>query len=194
MIIPTLGDNTCVTPLFYSLPATKLAEGMSTEDGQDVLAVERADDGWVYARVYTPRSDDAAQDEENRSGPETRLYEPGERVGLAVFRDTPAHGLADPDAVISPPTPDRDEPIHVWPDADGVWRARVTLRPECTPQDLAAEAERVRRRALKAICCEIGTEPSPVREVEQVGTDEDGGHVVAVTYRGVTHREVTARC
>lgn len=191
MIIPTLEDRSCVAPIFYSLPATKLAKGMSTEDGQDVLTVDVDDDGSVFARVYTPRSDDPEQDEENRHDTDMRMYDPGERVGLAVFRDTARHALADPDAVIAPPMPDHDEPIHAWPDAEGVWHARVTLRPEVTPDALRADADRLRLRAVEAVRCEIGLELSPFRDVEPVGTDERDGYVVAVTYRAVARRAAT---
>jgi hypothetical protein len=85
-------------PIFYSLPATELDEGMSTDDGQDVLDVSVDPDGSVIAHVYTPRSDDPDLDEENRGETEARMYSPGERVDLAVFEDTQTDGRDRPGA------------------------------------------------------------------------------------------------
>lgn len=73
---------------FYSIPAEKLIPGVSTDDGQDVLKVSKDSNGWIWATVYTPRSDDPGQDAENMMYPETRGYAPGEQVDLAVFEDT----------------------------------------------------------------------------------------------------------
>lgn len=90
-------------PIFYTLPADQVIEGMSTDDGQDFLedvAVPWGGDGkWLGAHVYTPH-DDEDQDDENRSGPEYRMYQAGERVALAVFADTDIDGSEWPDAVI----------------------------------------------------------------------------------------------
>ncbi len=76
-----------MTTVFYELPANELQEGVSTDDGQDVLHVEVCDTG-VLATVYTARSDDPDIDEDNRSATETRLYDIAEMVSLAVFPDT----------------------------------------------------------------------------------------------------------
>lgn len=86
-------------PIFYTLPATALEEGMSTDDGQDVVDVAVQKDGTVFASVYTRRSDDAELDADNREQTETRIYGPGERVGLAVFGDTTTDGSELPDAL-----------------------------------------------------------------------------------------------
>lgn len=77
---------------FYSLPATKLEEGMSTADGQDFVDVTVDAEGIVFGEVYTPRSDDPEQDEANREETDTRVYLRGERVDLAVFSDTVVDG------------------------------------------------------------------------------------------------------
>lgn len=74
-------------PVFYSLPAHLLVEGLSTDDGQDVLSVSE-NNGSHYVNVYTPRRDDRSADEHNRSGPELRVYDTDQRVHLAVFDDT----------------------------------------------------------------------------------------------------------
>jgi hypothetical protein len=76
---------------FYRLPARLLEEGMSTDDGQDILDIARGGE-LAFASVYTPRSDDSEQDELNRGEPETRLYEANEWVDLAVFADTRVDG------------------------------------------------------------------------------------------------------
>lgn len=74
-----------MTTVFYELPADELQEGVSTDDGQDVLQVEVSGTG-VLATVYTPRSDNPDIDEDNRNA--TRLYAVAEMVSLAVFPDT----------------------------------------------------------------------------------------------------------
>ena len=74
-------------PLFYQIPATSLVEGVSTDDGQDVLSVHHCGDS-ISAVVYTPRSDDPSTDELNRTQPETRIWRRHELVDLAVFTDT----------------------------------------------------------------------------------------------------------
>jgi hypothetical protein len=84
-------------PTFYRLPARLLEEGMSTDDGQDILDIE-PDGELVFASVYTPRSDDSEQDELNRGEPETRLYKANEWVDLAVFADTAIDGSGYADA------------------------------------------------------------------------------------------------
>jgi hypothetical protein len=88
------GASLLELPVFYTLPAELLEEGMSTDDGQDILDVGADSEGWVFASVYTPRSDDPDLDEENRGEPETRMYGPREAVGLAVFPDTENVGLS----------------------------------------------------------------------------------------------------
>lgn len=74
-------------PVFYLLPATDLEEGMSTDDGQDIVDVSRSDE-WVFVDVYTPRSDDPELDAENRHETDCRMYRPNELVGMATFDDT----------------------------------------------------------------------------------------------------------
>lgn len=90
--------ETAFQEIFYTLPAPKLEEGMSTDDGQDILDVDDDGEKWVWVRVYTPRSDDPELDAENRCEPETRGYERDRRVDLAVFSDTPVNGSEYPDA------------------------------------------------------------------------------------------------
>lgn len=87
-------------PIFYTLPARELVEGMSTDDGQDVLDVTWDDNGTIAAHVYTPRPDDPDQDAENAAAPDLRIYEPLEPVGLAVFPDTQVDGTDNPAAII----------------------------------------------------------------------------------------------
>lgn len=84
-------------PIFYSLLAEHLVEGMSTADGQDFVDVS-VDDRNVYTHVYTPRSDDPDQDASNRSETEARVYRIDERVDLAVFPDTTIDGTEYPTA------------------------------------------------------------------------------------------------
>jgi hypothetical protein len=79
-----------VSTIFYRIPAEHIEEGMSTDDGQDVLSVALWDN-LVMVSVYTP-SDDPAVDEDNRTGPETRAYPVGELVDMATFPDSPMDG------------------------------------------------------------------------------------------------------
>ena len=72
---------------FYKLPAHLLVEGVSTDDGQDVLEVQAAD-GLVTITVYTPWRDDPAEDAYNRAPPESRLYSGDRMLALAVFPAT----------------------------------------------------------------------------------------------------------
>lgn len=83
--------------VFYKLPADLLQEGLSTDDGQDIIDVTD-DDGYVYATVYTP-SDDPDEDNERRCAPETRIYSHDELVDLAVFAGTQADLSGHPLAV-----------------------------------------------------------------------------------------------
>ncbi|WP_277675690.1 hypothetical protein [Saccharopolyspora rectivirgula] len=78
-------------PVFYCLPAADLEEGMSTDDGQDIVSVTVLEDR-VFADVYTPRTDDPEQDAENRHETECRMYRPDELVGMATFSDTEIDG------------------------------------------------------------------------------------------------------
>lgn len=87
--------------VFYSIRVSELEEGMSTADGQDIIEVNEFANGDILARVYTPRSDDAAIDAENRAAPESRFYRADERVELAVFPDTEVDGSERPSAVVS---------------------------------------------------------------------------------------------
>lgn len=79
------------TPVFYTLPAHRLTEGLSTDDGQDIISVTSHDDV-VTAEVYTPRPDDLALDEDNRRNSEMRMYGACHEVALAVFVDTRLDG------------------------------------------------------------------------------------------------------
>lgn len=86
-----------ITPEEYTLPAHRLAAGMSTDDGQDIIEVtvqhgDAPGTGSVIVSVYTPRSDDPEQDEQNQGEPETRIYAYDEVVNLAVFTDTEVDG------------------------------------------------------------------------------------------------------
>jgi len=74
-------------PTFYTLPAHLLVEGVSTDDGQEVLAVSEHN-GAMYATVYSPRSDDPDADAYNRSTTELRVCDRDQLVALAVFDDT----------------------------------------------------------------------------------------------------------
>lgn len=71
----------------YALPAHLLQAGMSTDDGQDIVAVEVRGFS-VSVTVYTPRPDNDEADAHNRSAPETRVYGCDQLVALAVFDDT----------------------------------------------------------------------------------------------------------
>jgi hypothetical protein len=86
--------------LFYTLPATLLEPGMSTDDGQDILEVNNCGK-YVLYHVYTPRPDDEELDEENRCTPEGRMREPSELVNLATFDDTTVDGSTLPQATIT---------------------------------------------------------------------------------------------
>jgi hypothetical protein len=74
----------------YRLPAEHIEEGMSTDDGNDVLSVIVGSD-LVLVSVYTP-SDDPAVDEENRCGPDTYVYRVGELADMATFPSSPVDG------------------------------------------------------------------------------------------------------
>jgi hypothetical protein len=91
-------DPTEAAPVFYSLPAVSLQEGMSTADGQDVLDVGETDQ-YVLAHVYTP-ADDAAEDEERQGAPEARIYQHDQRVDMADFVNTNTPGRGHPDALV----------------------------------------------------------------------------------------------
>lgn len=71
----------------YGLPAQLLVTGLSTADGQDIVAVE-IDGSTVAATVYTPHPDSAEADAHNWSAPETRVYGRDQLVALAVSDDT----------------------------------------------------------------------------------------------------------
>ncbi|SIC63906.1 Uncharacterised protein [Mycobacteroides abscessus subsp. abscessus] len=80
------------TDLFYWVPAECLVEGVSTDDGQDVLSVRRVSafrgPEMVNFEVYTPRRDNPGIDSENRDYSESRYAPVGELVELCVFIDT----------------------------------------------------------------------------------------------------------
>ncbi|MBC7303182.1 hypothetical protein [Nocardia salmonicida] len=86
--------------IYYSLPASDVAEGMSTNDGKDIVEITTNRQGLLVLTVYTPRSDNLQQDEINREHTENRWYEPNERVNLAVYSDTKTNGSTHPNAVI----------------------------------------------------------------------------------------------
>lgn len=86
-------------PIFYSLPVEQVAEGMSTDDGQDVIGEPCIRDHAVLFSVYTP-ADDPGEDEERRCSPEGRLKPTGTRVSLATFWNTSVDASRWPDAVI----------------------------------------------------------------------------------------------
>ncbi|MGN2642315.1 hypothetical protein ACTD5D_40330 [Nocardia takedensis] len=89
-----------IAATFYSLPAELTEVGMSTDDGQDVIAVEVID-GYVLFDVYTPYPDDSDEDENRRCSPEGRILPLGDRIELAVFPDTVIDGSLLAQAVIS---------------------------------------------------------------------------------------------
>lgn len=76
--------------IFYTLPATDIEAGMSTEDGQDVVDVD-VDDGWVLYHTVTPGHQDET---------DARMSPVGRRVHLAVFKDTEVDGSHYPAALI----------------------------------------------------------------------------------------------
>lgn len=79
------------TPAFYTLPAGRLIEGLSTDDGQDIISVTTQGNN-VTAEVYTPRLDDLEIDEHNRANSEMRSYRLSDDVDLAIFPDTKIDG------------------------------------------------------------------------------------------------------
>jgi len=85
--------------LFYALPAQYLQLGLSTADGQDVIAVQHDGNRVIYT-CYTPRPDDPAADAYNLSAPETRIRDRGEPVDLAVFEDTEVDLSKHPEAIL----------------------------------------------------------------------------------------------
>jgi hypothetical protein len=106
-------DPTTDAPVFYTLPAVSLEEGMSTADGQDILDVGQIDLG-VIAHVYTP-ADDEAENQRRRGAPEARVYKLGDRVEMGDFITTTTPGRGHPDALVRrslPPTELRAGDIH----------------------------------------------------------------------------------
>lgn len=85
-------------PVFYSLPAEHLEAGMSTDDGQDILATDIVD-GQVLFDVYTP-ADDPRENEDRQCCPEGRMQPVGERVELAVFPDTEVDATTHEHAIV----------------------------------------------------------------------------------------------
>jgi hypothetical protein len=83
--------------LFYKLPAQYLQLGVSTDDGQDVIAVQHAGKS-VFYTCCTPRPDDPDADAYNRSAPETRFADRSRPVDLAVFEDTEVDLSKHPEA------------------------------------------------------------------------------------------------
>ncbi len=83
----------------YELPASDLVEGLSTDDGQDIIGLAELP-GMVLATVYTPRPDNPDADADNMDNPETRVYSRDEMVRLAVFDDNGADLSGHPRARI----------------------------------------------------------------------------------------------
>lgn len=101
--------STPTTPEEYTLPAYRLTAGMSSDDGQDIFEVTVMHEaGTIIASVYTPRSDDPEQDEQNQAEPETRIYALNEIVSLAIFADTEVDGC---DLEDDETAPDESEPL-----------------------------------------------------------------------------------
>lgn len=99
--------------LFYDLPAKYLQPGVSTDDGQDVIAVQHEEpmphglqdprylgEGTVSYTCYTPRPDDPDQDAENMMYTDIRIARKSELVELAVFADTDVDLSKHPKAVL----------------------------------------------------------------------------------------------
>lgn len=97
--VPTTPND---PPVFYTLPAELIGEGMSTADGQDVLADADERDGLVCYDVYTP-ADDPDENAERQCSPEGRAKPVGERVDMATFWNTTTDGSVLPQAVIDTP-------------------------------------------------------------------------------------------
>ncbi|MFZ2242790.1 MAG: hypothetical protein WAV90_25100 [Gordonia amarae] len=70
-----------VGDIFYELPADELVEGLSTDDGCDIVSVATSSGGMILASVYQPGSIASGQGE-------TRAYVPGQLVRLGVFDGT----------------------------------------------------------------------------------------------------------
>lgn len=89
--------------IFYTLPVEQVAQGMSTDDGWDILDIKPSvlDPTFYHAECYESAPDDAEQDAANREISGGRTYRSGERVDLAVFSHTETDGSALPDAVIT---------------------------------------------------------------------------------------------
>ena len=92
-----MAEPTTDQPIFYWLKARYLEEGMTTADGQDLLDISGSmvigSRSQLIAHVYTP-ADVPEEDEENRRGPEARIYDPEEWVQMADFVNTPNPGSA----------------------------------------------------------------------------------------------------
>jgi hypothetical protein len=86
--------------IFYTIPAEDIVDGMSTADGQDVLEVtETNSDGNVFVDVYTP-ADDPEEDEDNRCGPDCRIYPAGKLIEMATFENSEVDGSSYDRAVV----------------------------------------------------------------------------------------------
>ena len=100
--------------VFYSLPAHRLAEGMSTADGQDITDVwYDAERGIVGYDTYTP-SGDPDEDAYNQAATDDRVAGWDDLVDLAVFGNTEVDGRPGACPVEDCPSP---------------WCAAVLARP-----------------------------------------------------------------
>lgn len=83
---------------YYRLPVEDVEEGMTTADGQEVVAVSTSS-GLVHIEVYTP-SDDAYEDADSLAGGETRAKPAGQLMDMATFSGTAVDGSTYPRAVV----------------------------------------------------------------------------------------------
>lgn len=83
--------------VFYELPVGSVRPGMWTNDAQEITDVYASGD-CIMVSVYTPRPDDPDEDEYNASTPETRIFSPGDYVGLMWCEDTPVDASGTPGA------------------------------------------------------------------------------------------------
>jgi hypothetical protein len=86
--------------VFYTLPTEDLEVGMSTADGQDILAIHHPSDDLVIYEVYTP-ADDPDENDARQGSPESRAIPVGHRVELAVFPDTEVDGSTHEQAIVT---------------------------------------------------------------------------------------------
>jgi hypothetical protein len=96
---PPIPEPTEDHPVFYLLPAGSMTEGMSTNDGQDILDLGGTAN-LLIGHVYTP-ADDPDEDLRRRCAPEARGFSsPDQPVSMADFVNTRTPGRGHPDALI----------------------------------------------------------------------------------------------